>query len=64
MMGFFDELFHQSAHTGVTDIIIGMPHRGRLNLLTGLLKFPPEVRQLCTATFKKMCDTVKLSMTY
>ncbi|KAM7396949.1 hypothetical protein PAMP_019952 [Pampus punctatissimus] len=43
MMGFFYELFHHSAHSGVTDIIIGMPHRGRLNLLTGLLKFPPEL---------------------
>lgn len=43
MMGFFYELFHHSSHSGVTDIIIGMPHRGRLNLLTGLLKFPPEV---------------------
>uniref|UniRef100_UPI0037E750CE 2-oxoadipate dehydrogenase complex component E1 n=1 Tax=Semicossyphus pulcher TaxID=241346 RepID=UPI0037E750CE len=43
MMGFFHELFYQFAHSGVTDIIIGMPHRGRLNLLTGLLKFPPEL---------------------
>uniref|UniRef100_A0A665WA89 2-oxoadipate dehydrogenase complex component E1 n=1 Tax=Echeneis naucrates TaxID=173247 RepID=A0A665WA89_ECHNA len=43
MMGFFYELFYQSAHSGVTDIVIGMPHRGRLNLLTGLLKFPSEV---------------------
>ena len=43
MMGFFYELFHQFAHSGATDIVIGMPHRGRLNLLTGLLKFPPEV---------------------
>ncbi|KAM3870535.1 2-oxoadipate dehydrogenase complex component E1 [Diretmus argenteus] len=43
MMGFFYKLFHQSNHSGVTDIVIGMPHRGRLNLLTGLLKFPPEL---------------------
>ncbi|XP_070763323.1 2-oxoadipate dehydrogenase complex component E1 [Enoplosus armatus] len=43
MMGIFYELFYQSAHSGVTDIVIGMPHRGRLNLLTGLLKFPPEL---------------------
>ncbi|XP_056273665.1 2-oxoadipate dehydrogenase complex component E1 isoform X1 [Pseudoliparis swirei] len=43
MMGFFQELFHQLSHSGVTDVIIGMPHRGRLNLLTGLMKFPPEV---------------------
>lgn len=43
MMGFFNELFQQLAHSGVTDVVIGMPHRGRLNLLTGLLKFPPEL---------------------
>ncbi|KAL4658454.1 putative 2-oxoglutarate dehydrogenase E1 component DHKTD1, mitochondrial [Arapaima gigas] len=43
MMGFFYELFHLASYSGVTDIIMGMPHRGRLNLLTGLLKFPPEL---------------------
>ena len=29
-------------------MIIGMPHRGRLNLLTGMLQFPP------VAMFRKM----------
>ncbi|KAM5340548.1 2-oxoadipate dehydrogenase complex component E1 isoform 2-T2 [Glossophaga mutica] len=43
MMGFFHELLKMSAYSGITDVIIGMPHRGRLNLLTGLLQFPPEV---------------------
>uniref|UniRef100_A0A3P9MC65 2-oxoadipate dehydrogenase complex component E1 n=1 Tax=Oryzias latipes TaxID=8090 RepID=A0A3P9MC65_ORYLA len=43
MMGFFHELFQQAAKSGVTDVVLGMPHRGRLNLLTGLLKFPPEL---------------------
>uniref|UniRef100_A0A8C4VTP6 2-oxoadipate dehydrogenase complex component E1 n=1 Tax=Gopherus evgoodei TaxID=1825980 RepID=A0A8C4VTP6_9SAUR len=43
MMGFFHELLKMCVYTGVTDIILGMPHRGRLNLLTGLLQFPPEV---------------------
>lgn len=43
MMGFFYELFHRANHSGVTDVVIGMPHRGRLNLLTGLLQFPPEL---------------------
>ncbi|KAB1253919.1 putative 2-oxoglutarate dehydrogenase E1 component DHKTD1; mitochondrial [Camelus dromedarius] len=43
MMGFFYELLKMSAFSGVTDVIIGMPHRGRLNLLTGLLQFPPEL---------------------
>nr|XP_021386731.2 probable 2-oxoglutarate dehydrogenase E1 component DHKTD1, mitochondrial [Lonchura striata domestica] len=43
MMGFFYELFKMCAYSGVTDIIIGMPHRGRLNLLVGLLHLPPEL---------------------
>ncbi|XP_069483890.1 2-oxoadipate dehydrogenase complex component E1 [Ambystoma mexicanum] len=43
MMGFFHELLKMCALSGVTDVILGMPHRGRLNLLTGLLQFPPEL---------------------
>lgn len=43
MMGFFYELFRLCAYSGVTDVVMGMPHRGRLNLLTGLLQFPPEL---------------------
>ncbi|KAL2093545.1 hypothetical protein ACEWY4_010857 [Coilia grayii] len=43
MMGFFHELFRQAVYSGVTDVLMGMPHRGRLNLLTGLLQFPPEL---------------------
>uniref|UniRef100_A0AAY4BQT1 2-oxoadipate dehydrogenase complex component E1 n=1 Tax=Denticeps clupeoides TaxID=299321 RepID=A0AAY4BQT1_9TELE len=43
MMGFFHELFRLASYSGVTDVIVGMPHRGRLNLLTGLLRFPPEL---------------------
>nr|XP_023488137.1 probable 2-oxoglutarate dehydrogenase E1 component DHKTD1, mitochondrial isoform X2 [Equus caballus] len=43
MMGFFHELLKRSAYDGITDVIIGMPHRGRLNLLTGLLQLPPEL---------------------
>ncbi|KAL3246016.1 hypothetical protein MRX96_057989 [Rhipicephalus microplus] len=41
MMAFFYELFCHAPKTGVTDIVVGMPHRGRLNLLTGLFDFPP-----------------------
>ncbi|KAJ6666356.1 hypothetical protein lerEdw1_000629 [Lerista edwardsae] len=43
MMGFFHELLKMCSYSGVTDIVLGMPHRGRLNLLTGLLQFPPEL---------------------
>lgn len=41
MMAFFYELFSQAPKTGVTDIVVGMPHRGRLNLLAELFQFPP-----------------------
>ncbi|XP_068132226.1 2-oxoadipate dehydrogenase complex component E1 isoform X1 [Hyperolius riggenbachi] len=43
MMGFFHEMLKVCSFSGVTDVVIGMPHRGRLNLLTGLLQFPPEL---------------------
>ncbi|XP_062928837.1 2-oxoadipate dehydrogenase complex component E1 [Mobula hypostoma] len=43
IMGFFNELFRVAALNGVTDVVLGMPHRGRLNLLAGLLQFPPEL---------------------
>lgn len=32
---------HSSASNQVDHIILGMAHRGRLNLLTGLLEYPP-----------------------
>lgn len=35
-----DMLFKTLNEGGVSDIVLGMPHRGRLNLLTGLLKYP------------------------
>ncbi|GFY41628.1 probable 2-oxoglutarate dehydrogenase E1 component DHKTD1, mitochondrial [Trichonephila inaurata madagascariensis] len=48
MIGFFLEIFRQSCLAGLKDVVIGIPHRGRLNLLTGLLNFPPVIM------FKKM----------
>jgi 2-oxoglutarate dehydrogenase complex dehydrogenase (E1) component-like enzyme len=39
MMPVMDEIFRKASQGGVTDVVIGMPHRGRLNLLTGLLKY-------------------------
>ncbi len=41
MVGFFVELFRKAQEDGVKDIVCGMAHRGRLNLMTGLMKFPP-----------------------
>lgn len=43
MMGFFSETFRLAAEDGVEQLIFCMPHRGRLNLLTGMLNLPPEV---------------------
>ncbi|CCM02167.1 uncharacterized protein FIBRA_04245 [Fibroporia radiculosa] len=43
MLPALDALFASAARAGVENIILGMPHRGRLNLLTGLLDFPASV---------------------
>ncbi|KAJ2691756.1 hypothetical protein GGH99_002187 [Coemansia sp. RSA 1285] len=37
-----DELFSLCNHAGVTEAVLGMPHRGRLNILVDLLKYPPR----------------------
>ncbi|XP_044746657.1 probable 2-oxoglutarate dehydrogenase E1 component DHKTD1, mitochondrial isoform X2 [Coccinella septempunctata] len=42
MIPFFMELFRLSAKEGISEIVSGMPHRGRLNILTGLLQYPPS----------------------
>ena len=38
MIPALDTIFSSAATSGVSNIVIGMPHRGRLNLLVGLLK--------------------------
>ncbi|OQR77890.1 putative 2-oxoglutarate dehydrogenase E1 component DHKTD1 [Tropilaelaps mercedesae] len=48
MNAFFLQLLLQAPICGITDIMIAIPHRGRLNLLTGLLQFPTET------VFRKM----------
>ncbi|XP_022787168.1 probable 2-oxoglutarate dehydrogenase E1 component DHKTD1, mitochondrial [Stylophora pistillata] len=40
MIAFFDELFLRSSNSKIQELVLGIPHRGRLNLLTGLLKYP------------------------
>ena len=41
MVGFYTELLRKANKDGVADIVLGMAHRGRLNLMTGLMQFPP-----------------------
>ncbi|XP_066951932.1 2-oxoadipate dehydrogenase complex component E1 [Macrobrachium rosenbergii] len=43
MVGFFTEVFRGLAEADVQEVILGMAHRGRLNLLTGILKYPPVI---------------------
>ncbi|XP_059162546.1 2-oxoadipate dehydrogenase complex component E1-like [Physella acuta] len=43
MMGCFDEVFKKCAQYDVKDVVICMPHRGRLNFMTCLLNFPPVI---------------------
>ncbi|RIA85155.1 thiamine diphosphate-binding protein [Glomus cerebriforme] len=41
MLVALEKLFEVSNKAGVIEAVLCMPHRGRLNLLTDLLKFPP-----------------------
>ena len=41
MISFFEHIFRASVEHNISDIIIGMPHRGRLNLLANSLDYPP-----------------------
>ncbi|CAG2104913.1 unnamed protein product, partial [Medioppia subpectinata] len=43
MITFFEHIFEASCESGVSDVIVGMPHRGRLNLLTNSLNYPPVI---------------------
>jgi 2-oxoglutarate dehydrogenase complex dehydrogenase (E1) component-like enzyme len=36
-----DSLFRACASVQIEDVVIGMPHRGRSNLLAVLLRYPP-----------------------
>ncbi|CAK9802746.1 Probable 2-oxoglutarate dehydrogenase E1 component DHKTD1 homolog, mitochondrial [Anthophora quadrimaculata] len=42
MMAFFHEFFKLCVNDDLKYIVLCMPHRGRLNFLTGMLNFPPE----------------------
>ncbi|OZJ02164.1 hypothetical protein BZG36_04628 [Bifiguratus adelaidae] len=42
MMCALDSLFKVASHDGIKDLVLCMPHRGRLNFLTDLLQYPPK----------------------
>ncbi|KAF9403025.1 hypothetical protein BGZ94_004739, partial [Podila epigama] len=48
MMVALDALFQTASKAGITEAVLGMPHRGRLNLLTDLMQYNP------TALFSKV----------
>ncbi|OCH85266.1 dehydrogenase E1 and transketolase domain-containing protein 1, partial [Obba rivulosa] len=41
MLPALDALFSSAAQSGVEHVVLAMPHRGRLNLLTDILQYPP-----------------------
>ena len=43
MMAFFDEVLRGCGQGGIEEVVIGMAHRGRLNLLTDLLQLSHKV---------------------
>lgn len=59
MMAFFHELFKLCAYDNLEHVIICAAHRGRLNLLTGLLNFPPEKLFRKLGGFSEFLDTIK-----
>jgi probable 2-oxoglutarate dehydrogenase E1 component DHKTD1 len=42
MMTFIDNLFKKATDNGVREVVMCMPHRGRLNLLVNSLNYPPK----------------------
>ena len=42
MMAFFEEVLTSCGASGIEEVVIGMAHRGRLNLLTGMLQLPKK----------------------
>lgn len=42
MMAFVDGVLTECGDSGVEELVIGMSHRGRLNLLAGLLQYSKE----------------------
>lgn len=40
MLAFFHQLLPSAAESDVDNIILAMPHRGKLNLMTTILKMP------------------------
>lgn len=43
MIAIFQQLLDYCQNNAISDIVLGMPHRGRLNLLTGLLQQSPAL---------------------
>ncbi|GFS26604.1 2-oxoglutarate dehydrogenase E1 component [Elysia marginata] len=54
MMACFDEIFMGCTKHGIENIVMCMPHRGRLNFMTCLLNFPPVIM------FRKMKGMTEL----
>ncbi|XP_065076588.1 probable 2-oxoglutarate dehydrogenase E1 component DHKTD1 homolog, mitochondrial [Ochlerotatus camptorhynchus] len=65
IMAFYRQLFICTAEANLSNIVVGMPHRGKLNVLTilfqtrpakifrkykGLSEFPPDVKAMCDIT--------------
>ncbi|KAK3755337.1 hypothetical protein RRG08_026067 [Elysia crispata] len=54
MMACFEEVFRGCAQHGIENVVMCMPHRGRLNFMTCLLNFPPVIM------FRKMKGVTEL----
>ncbi|KAL6421416.1 hypothetical protein ACFW04_014201 [Cataglyphis niger] len=59
MMAFFHELFKLCAYDNLEHVVLCAAHRGRLNILTGLLNFPLEKLFRKIRGFSEFSDTTK-----
>ncbi|XP_050448038.1 2-oxoadipate dehydrogenase complex component E1 isoform X2 [Cataglyphis hispanica] len=59
MMAFFHELFKLCAYDNLEHVVLCAAHRGRLNVLTGLLNFPLEKLFRKIRGFSEFPDTTK-----
>lgn len=52
-----------SSPGGITDVMLGMPHRGRLGLLTEVLQFPPTAMFHKVGSFLSYCGYIPIVIT-
>ena len=70
MLAFFDQVLTDCVAMEIEEVVVGMPHRGRLNLLTDLFHFPRSlffhkvqcVEVLCLSVGEQSASAIAVMM--